>query len=85
LIRCKLETGRTHQIRIHMAAIGHPLLGETVYNRDYNEPLIKCSRTMLHAAFLSFDHPVHRQRHEYESELPPSFQSVLDEERKSRG
>jgi 23S rRNA pseudouridine1911/1915/1917 synthase len=82
LIRCKLETGRTHQIRIHLAAIGHPLLGETVYNRDYKEPPIQCSRTLLHAAFLSFDHPVHQQRCEYESELPPSFQTILDQERK---
>jgi 23S rRNA pseudouridine1911/1915/1917 synthase len=85
LIRCKLETGRTHQIRIHLAAIGHPLLGETVYNRDYSEPLLKCSRTMLHAAFLSFDHPVHQQRHEYESDLTPSFQNVLEQERRQRG
>jgi 23S rRNA pseudouridine1911/1915/1917 synthase len=84
LIRCKLETGRTHQIRIHLAAIGHPLLGETVYNRDYSEPLIKCSRTMLHAAFLGFDHPVHKQRFEYEAPLPSSFQSVLDQERRQR-
>lgn len=84
LIRCKLETGRTHQIRIHLAAIGHPLVGETVYHRDYREPMIRCPRTMLHAAFLSFDHPVHQQRYEYDSPLPPSFQTVLDQERRQR-
>lgn len=83
LIRCRLETGRTHQIRIHLAAIGHPLLGEPLYIRDYATP-IPCSRTLLHAAFLSFDHPVHQQRFEYEAPLPDSFQRVLDQERRRR-
>jgi len=58
------------------------LLGETVYNRDYTDEPISCSRTLLHAAFLSFDHPVHQQRLEYEAPLPTSFQSVLDQERR---
>lgn len=85
LIQCRLETGKTHQIRIHLAAIGHPLLGETVYIRDYSGELLPSPRTLLHAAFLSFEHPVHQQRHEYEAPLPPSFEKILARERAQGG
>jgi len=82
LIRCQLETGRTHQIRIHLAATGHPLLGDDVYTRGYAGTPIPCPRTLLHAAYLSFEHPVFKKRHEYEAELPESFRTVLEQERR---
>jgi 23S rRNA pseudouridine1911/1915/1917 synthase len=58
LCAVRLETGKTHQIRIHLAESGHPLVGETVYIRDYTGPIITSGRLMLHAATLGFIHPV---------------------------
>ncbi len=57
LISCQLETGRQHQIRIHLAEAGHPLIGEPVYGRGYQGPRIDAPRPMLHAASLGFHHP----------------------------
>jgi 23S rRNA pseudouridine1911/1915/1917 synthase len=57
LIECRLETGRTHQIRIHLSEAGHPLLGERAYIREYAGPRIPAARLMLHAAELGFVHP----------------------------
>jgi 23S rRNA pseudouridine1911/1915/1917 synthase len=57
LVECRLETGRQHQIRIHLSEAGHPLLGEPVYIRDYGQPPIAATRPMLHAAILGFAHP----------------------------
>ena len=57
-IRCRLETGRTHQIRVHMASIGHPLLGDTVYGAK--KPVPGLAGQCLHARRLSFIHPPHR-------------------------
>ena len=57
LVECRLETGRTHQIRIHLAESGHPLVGERVYVREYAGPVLDASRLMLHAAELGFAHP----------------------------
>ncbi|MEB2311921.1 MAG: RluA family pseudouridine synthase [Sorangiineae bacterium] len=57
LVECRLETGRTHQIRIHLSEAGHPLLGERVYQRGYPGALIAAPRLMLHAAELGFIHP----------------------------
>jgi 23S rRNA pseudouridine1911/1915/1917 synthase len=56
-LECALETGRQHQIRIHLSEAGHPLLGERVYIRDYTGPRIEAPRPMLHAAELGFVHP----------------------------
>ncbi len=81
LLECKLETGRTHQIRIHLAEIGHPLVGETLYIRDYSGPLIESSRTLLHAQQLSFSHPVFRQSRQFHVPLPADFESVVNRER----
>jgi 23S rRNA pseudouridine1911/1915/1917 synthase len=81
LVQCRLETGRTHQIRIHLAAIGHPVVGDTVYGRDHAGPPIECARTLLHASFLSFSHPVQRQRLTFEEPLPEEFESWLGQER----
>jgi 23S rRNA pseudouridine1911/1915/1917 synthase len=67
LCRVRLETGRTHQIRIHFAEMGHPLVGESVYIRDYREQLIEAPRLMLHAEVLGFAHPVTGELLRFES------------------
>jgi len=74
-VRCKLETGRTHQIRAHMAHIGHPLLGDTVYGRKKPEPGL--SGQCLHAKELDFIHPRSGARVHLETELPDDFRAVL--------
>lgn len=75
LIECRLETGRQHQIRIHVSEAGHPLLGERVYDRraDPAHP-----RPLLHAAFLAFVHPRTRQVIRFEAPLPHDFQTKLE-------
>jgi 23S rRNA pseudouridine1911/1915/1917 synthase len=73
-IRCRLETGRTHQIRVHMAHIGHPLLGDTVYGGRRDKGL---STQCLHARGLKFIHPVTGQPVELWTELPDWFQEAL--------
>ncbi len=62
LLSCQLETGRTHQIRIHLAEAGHPLVGERVYSRHYEGPNFEAPRMMLHAAVLGFTHPAEHER-----------------------
>jgi 23S rRNA pseudouridine1911/1915/1917 synthase len=74
----RLETGRTHQIRIHLSEAGHPLVGEKVYIRDYPGPILTASRLMLHAATLGFDHPVTGARVELSCALPPDFVAVVE-------
>ena len=78
LCAVRLETGKTHQIRIHLAEAGHPLVGETVYIRDYAAPLITSARLMLHAATLGFIHPITGEHISLSSPLPPDFTAVLD-------
>jgi 23S rRNA pseudouridine1911/1915/1917 synthase len=78
--RVRLETGRTHQIRIHLAEQGHPLVGETVYLRDHTRAgrsLLPSHRLLLHAATLGFNHPVTGERLQFASALPPSFEAEL--------
>lgn len=75
LIEAKLETGRTHQIRVHMAYIRHPLLGDELYGPAKNKAGAK--RQMLHAGVLGFVHPVTGKYMEFESPLPEDFQKVL--------
>src|SRR5262249_18049441 len=70
LVECRLETGRQHQIRIHLAELGHPLLGEHVYIRDYAGPKIDAPRIMLHAHALGFAHPRTGKRLSFEREAP---------------
>lgn len=75
-IVCRLETGRTHQIRVHMASIGHPLLGDTVYGAK--KPVPGLAGQCLHAAQLTFTHPSTGERMTVEAPLPDWFQAVLD-------
>ena len=74
-IQCRLETGRTHQIRVHMAKLGHPLLGDTVYGA--NKPYPGLAGQCLHARRLSFTHPRTGRRMTLECPLPPYFAQVL--------
>jgi 23S rRNA pseudouridine1911/1915/1917 synthase len=77
LVECRLETGRTHQIRIHLAERNNPLVGERVYSKNYRGQLIAAPRLMLHARELSFDHPTTGQRLDFERPLPADMQAVL--------
>ena len=82
LMECRLETGRTHQVRVHMAAIGHPLLGDPVYGRTRagHQELLKrlnFHRQALHAAGLGFIHPVSKENLSFESALPSDIQELL--------
>lgn len=76
LVSCRLETGRTHQIRIHLSEAGHPLVGESVYIRNYREERIPAPRMMLHAAELAFDHPISGERMSFSAPPPPDFVEV---------
>lgn len=69
LLRIRLETGRTHQIRVHMSFIGHPLPGDFLYNPDYR--IVK--RQALHSACLRFIHPVTKETMQFEAPLPPDL------------
>jgi len=83
LIECRLETGRTHQVRVHLASIGHPLLGDPAYGRDPAplRPLLKelgFHRQALHAASLGFVHPVTGERLAFRAELPADMAELID-------
>ena len=77
LVECRLETGRTHQIRIHLSEVGHPLVGERVYVRNFRLPQIPAPRLMLHAQKLGFVHPVDQTDVVFERSPPPDFEEVL--------
>ena len=77
LVECRLETGRQHQIRIHLSERGHPLVGEDVYIRDYRGTKIEASRPMLHARVLGFVHPRTGSAVRFEREAPADFQALL--------
>jgi len=74
-IRCRLETGRTHQIRVHMASIGHPILGDTVYG--HKKPELGQDSQCLHAGALCFSHPRDGRPVMVFAELPPYFKEVI--------
>ena len=76
LLELQLETGRTHQIRVHCAAIGHPIVGDPTYGAG--RPRLGVTRQMLHAARLSFDHPVTGRRLSFESEWPDDFAGLVE-------
>jgi 23S rRNA pseudouridine1911/1915/1917 synthase len=75
-LECRLETGRTHQIRVHLSSIDHPLVGDPVYG--HRRPNLGLTRPFLHAAELAFDHPTTGERVTYTSPLAPDLQSWLD-------
>ena len=75
-IRCRLETGRTHQIRVHMAYIGHPILGDTVYG--HKKPELGQDSQCLHAGALSFQHPRDGRPVMVFAELPQYFKDVIE-------
>src|SRR5439155_6447218 len=82
VLSCRLETGRTHQIRIHLAELGHPVCGEKVYNRkpggQVEENRSGAPRLALHAAELGFTHPVTGQALHWTMPLPADLQVFLD-------
>ena len=75
LVRCQLETGRTHQIRVHLAAIGHPVLGDATYGGVRST--VPFGRPALHAVRLSFAHPRSGAKLEFEAPLPPDIESLI--------
>jgi 23S rRNA pseudouridine1911/1915/1917 synthase len=87
-LRLRLLTGRTHQIRVHLASIGHPIAGDAVYgggrtpstrNLSIREALRRLTRPALHAALLAFEHPSHRRRLVFESPLPEDMARLIDD------
>lgn len=81
LLRVTLDTGRTHQIRVHMAALGHPLLGDSLYGSG---PCGALFRAALHAAEVSFRAPFGRETHSFFLPLPQDFRTALREHRKEK-
>ena len=82
LVECRLETGRTHQVRVHMASIGHPLVGDPVYGRGKSTHRkllnqLDFKRQALHAAHLGFIHPVTKGRLSFDSALPSDMQELF--------
>ncbi|MCQ2436905.1 MAG: RluA family pseudouridine synthase [Clostridia bacterium] len=77
LVECRLTTGRTHQIRVHMASIGHPVLGDPVYGPK-KSPYNVSGGQLLHAARIAFDHPVTGERHTFEAEPEERFTQWLN-------
>ena len=88
VIECRLETGRTHQVRVHCASIGHPLLGDPVYGRT-PKPLrpvldrLGFARQALHAAELGFQHPLTGEVVQFRSNLPQDMAELIDQLRRS--
>jgi 23S rRNA pseudouridine1911/1915/1917 synthase len=78
LVSCRLETGRTHQIRIHLSEAGHPLVGERVYVRGFDGPVIAAPRLMLHAAVLGFIHPATGRPVCFNDPLPADMLDLIE-------
>lgn len=83
-IECTLETGRTHQIRIHLAEAGFPLLGERVYAPSDSENTTTIARVMLHAKELGFVHPTTGESLHFRSPAPPDFEQLLTKRKQDR-
>lgn len=84
VIECRLETGRTHQVRVHLASIGHSLLGDPLYGRTSSQvrPVLQrlgFARQALHAAVLGFSHPVTGDQLRFASDLPPDMRELIDQ------
>lgn len=88
LVECKLETGRTHQIRVHMSHIGHSIVGDQTYGNNsrkihgcpenLKEELLKIDHQALHSFYISFDHPITKKRMEFVQDLPEDYQRLLN-------
>ena len=76
-LEVKIETGRTHQIRVHLSKIGYPIVGDTVYSKGKNEWNIEGQ--CLHAKSLKFKHPITEKQMELQAELPEYFVNILEE------
>lgn len=76
LVRCDLYTGRTHQIRVHMSYIKHPVVGDPVYGS--RKQMFSLNGQLLHAQKLTFTHPISHEYMEFEVPLPDYFENVLD-------
>ena len=93
LVECKLETGRTHQIRVHMSFKGNNILGDKRYKKKFKklknidfeleDLLLKLDRQFLHAKVLGFDHPSTGRRLKFSSNLPPELENILKKLRKT--
>ena len=85
LLKVAIATGRTHQIRVHLSAIGHPIVGDATYGGVHRRvphdlrPVLRLERPFLHAMRLSFTHPSDGRRVDFDSPLPPDLESVVDE------
>ena len=85
LLKVAIATGRTHQIRVHLSAIGHPIVGDSTYGGLHRRTpanlraVQRLERPFLHAARLAFTHPADGRRVEFDSPLPPDLQAVLDD------
>ncbi|MBE9553811.1 MAG: RNA pseudouridine synthase, partial [Proteobacteria bacterium] len=88
LVKCRLETGRTHQVRVHMTHLGYPLVGDTLYGRatkarikglpdDVVEAMRNFPRQALHARLLAFKHPESGERMSFETELPSDMKNLI--------
>jgi 23S rRNA pseudouridine1911/1915/1917 synthase len=77
LVNCELHTGRTHQIRVHLAYVGFPIVGDTVYGR--RKPSLRIKRQFLHAASLTFERPSDGEIMTLNAELPSALQHILDQ------
>ncbi len=89
LVKCQLETGRTHQIRVHMASIGTPILGDSVYgnpsrhitqieNPEVRELVKNVNRQMLHSKNIEFIHPITGKKIKFETSIPEDMQNIID-------
>ena len=76
MVRLKLDTGRTHQIRVHMSYLGHPLLGDNLYGKEIEDNK-GLTRAALHACHLEFEQPITGEKLSFEAELPEDMKTAM--------